>query len=302
MNNKHITALPFTIFVLIFFILCSAPKTALSNHLDKNLKDAHLKPFVVGIFPRRNKSVTRRLFNPLIRYLETKLNHRVILKTPATFSIFWEDVEDGKYDLVHFNQYHYIISKKNLGYTAILRNKEFGKDTLSSAIIVRKDSGINSVDDLKGKTIVFGGGPKAMQSYIYSRYLLKHSGLVAGNYIEDFSINPPNALFALYYKKADAAGVGDTTIKLDMVSKQIDTNKLKVLLRGVELPHLPWAIKDDVPLKLRQLIQNTLASLHKTSQGKEILKAAGLDQLIPSKDNDYDKHRKIVEDVLGEAY
>ena len=260
------------------------------------------KPLIIGIFPRRNKIVTQELFLPMARYLEKKLNRPVELIIPRSFSIFWDDIQEKKYDLVHYNQYHYVVSKKQYGYNVILRNKEFGSDTLSSSIVVRKDSGINSVEDLKGKTIVFGGGQQAMQSYIFARFLLQNNNLHQGEYIEEYALNPPNALYSMYYGKSAAAGIGDKVIHLDMVKHQVNVNKLKTLVVGKQLPQLPWAVQESLPTETKEKITIILSSMHKNPLGKSVLKAAKLNQLIVSSDEDYDEHRGIIQAVLGETH
>jgi len=296
MRNNHII-LGLTLFLGLFLL----PTSSFADHKEGEMVNSQ-KVLNIGIFPRRNISVTRKIFEPLRAYLETKLKRSVKLQTPKTFSSFWDNVENKKYDLVHFNQYHYIISQKKFGYRVILRNKEFGEDTISGAIIVRKDSGINSVDDLRYKRIVFGGSRKAMQSYIIARHLLEDEGLTLNQYRKDFALNPPNAIMAVYYKKASAAGVGDKILQLEMVKNQINTGELKVLKRGEQLPQLPWAINHRLSHLTQTKIQTILSTMHQTSEGKAILKAAKLDQFVKTIDSDYNEHRIIIQDVLGESY
>ena len=289
-------------FVLISILLISAPSSAFSeSHSNANsIQDR--KPLIVGVFPRRNKKVTEKIFSPLVEYLGAKLHRKVELKVPSTFLEFWEGVQKRKYDLVHYNQYHYVVSHKDMGYTVILRNREFGDATISGAVIVRKDSDINSIADLKGKNIIFGGGPRAMQSYIYARYLLEKENVFEGQYTQNFSRNPPNAIYAVYYGKADAAGIGDKVMQLDMVKNNIDIGKIRILARGEQLPQLPWAVREGMPKKLKGSITKILSTLHEFPEGKSILNTAKLEQLVVTNDEDYDEHRKIVKSVLNETY
>lgn len=258
--------------------------------------------FVLGVFPRRNAKVTYKLFKPLQAYMAEKLNRRVKLVISKDFKTFWKKVEDKAFDVVHYNQYHYLISNKKFGYEVILKNKELGEDTIAGSIIVRKDSGYNSVMDLKGKTIVFGGGPKAMQSYIVARWLLQEGGLNKGDYVEKFSKNPPNAIFSSFYHQADASGSGDKVLRLGVVKKQIKIEELKFLARGPQLPHLPWAVKGGMDLELKQQIQDLLANLDQSEEGRKVLKAAKLNGLVKTTDSEYNKHREIVKAVFNETY
>ena len=278
---------------------------ALSNFLPGNAFSAsgnNQKPLILGIFPRRNTRQTFILFTPLAEYLQEVLNRKVILSTTKNFEQFWQGVKKQRYDLVHFNQYHYIVSNKLYGYEVILRNQEFGDSTIAGSITVRKDSGFESIKDLKGKTILFGGGKMAMQSYIAAKWLLKQGGLEDTDYIERIAINPPNAIMSTYNKQAHAAGSGDVVIRLDAVKSQIDVSQMKYLARTDQLPHLPWAVKPDMEEATKIKIQHALSSLNADPAGQSILDKAKLSALIPATDSDYDEHRKLIRDVYGNDF
>jgi len=260
------------------------------------------KPLILGVFPRRNTKLTFRLFSPLANYLSTALNREVRLATAKNFQQFWQGVKTQRFDLVHFNQYHYIISKQLYNYQVILKNEEFGSSTIAGAITVRKDSGIDTIADLKHRTILFGGGKMAMQSYIAAKWLLQQGGLSDGDYIEKIALNPPNAIISTYNRQADAAGSGDLILQLESVKNQINTSKLKKLAATEQLTQLPWAVKGSISEPLKNQIQKLLSTLHESETGLSLLKSAKLTSLKPAMDSDYDQHRNIITDVYGEDY
>jgi len=258
-------------------------------------------PLTLGVFPRRNVKITFRMFLPMAKYLEQVLGREVRLKTERTFADFWQAVQKGEYDIVHYNQYHYIISRLKYGYEVFAKNKELGNSTIAGSLIVRKDSGYNEVRDLKGKEVLFGGDKSAMQSYIAATWLLRQSGLKAGDYIEKFAINPPNTIISTYFKRADASGSGDVVMHLDNVKNRIDISQLKFLAKTVPMAHLPWAVRSDLPEDLKKNIIQTLLDLSTSAQGKSVLAAARLDALEPATDAEYELHKKIIVDVYGES-
>jgi phosphonate transport system substrate-binding protein len=190
---------------LLVFPLCVIVAASCLYLLPASAAD---DPLTMGVFPRRNAKVTMKLFNPIAKYLSRKLGREVELVISKDFESFWEGVTEQRYDLVHYNQYHYLESHKKYGYQVIAKNEEFGSSRISGVITIRVDSGIRSVLDLKGKKIVFGGGPKAMMSYIVPTYLLREGGLRAGDYEEAFARNPPNAILSAYFRQSAAAGAG----------------------------------------------------------------------------------------------
>ena len=276
---------------------------ALSAVLWQPVMSAQISdPLIIGVFPRRNAKHTIKLFKPLANYLQERLGRPVKLETSADFNSFWQGVSTQRYDLVHFNQYHYVRSHKKLGYSVIAMNEEFGKSKIAAVITVKKDAGIKSLQDLKGKKIIFGGGPKAMMSYILPKYLLTQAGLKEGDYQEDFAKNPPNAILAVYYGQASAAGAGDIVVEMPAIKSKCDIEKFTYLEVSEPLSHLPWAVKPAMKVDERKRIQKILVGMKETKEGRLTLEKAKLTGLLPATDQDYDKHRKIIESVLGEKY
>jgi phosphonate transport system substrate-binding protein len=121
---------------------------------------------VLGVFPRFDATTTTARFSPLAAFLSDRLARKVRLETSKDFETFWQGVVKRRYDIAHFNQYHYVRAHALYGYEAILCNEERGSRYLSGTIYTRRDSGIDKLSDLRGKRVLFGGGTDAMMSYI----------------------------------------------------------------------------------------------------------------------------------------
>lgn len=294
-KNKNIlncSKRSFALLVLVLVLMVLVPGVAYSDD----------DPLIIGLFPRRNLTTTIKIFTPLANYLSRELGREVRLVSSKKFKVFWEGVQKEKYDIVHYNQYHYIKSHKEQGYQVILKNQEGGKSTIAGSLIVRNDSSLTRIQDLKGKKIIFGGGKKAMQSYIVATYLLRNAGLNEGDYVEEFSINPVNAIMAAYFGKASAGGSADKNLYLDAVTSKIDISEMRYLAVGEQLAHLPWAVKKDMDQNLKNKIITLLSELNNNKDGRDILNSASLSGLVKATDKEFDPHRKIVKEVLGEEY
>src|SRR5688572_3133657 len=67
---------------------------------------------IMGVFPRRNAAETTNLFTPMADHLGEQVGRKIKLVTARDFESFWLGVTEGRYDIVHYNQYHYIRSAK----------------------------------------------------------------------------------------------------------------------------------------------------------------------------------------------
>lgn len=254
-------------------------------------------PLLVGIFPRRDAAATAKLFQPLVNFLETSLGRGVTLEMSPDFDTFLNRLNERRYDLVHMNQYDYVMNHDRLRYDAIAQNEEFDEATIRGAIYVRRDSGITRLQQLRGKKVLFGGGPRAMMSYVVPTYLLRQAGLKRGDYQERYASNPPNAVLATFLKQADAGGAGEVVRRLPLVTSKIDVAQLALIAVSPSLTHLPWAVKRELPQPLKQRIRDLLLGLKESREGREILKQALLTALNPVEDKNYDVHRAIIKAV-----
>jgi phosphonate transport system substrate-binding protein len=254
-------------------------------------------PLVMGVFPRLTAAETTTRYTPLANYLAERLGRPVTLVTSKDFAAFWRGVDEQRYDIVLYNQYHYIRSAKN--YEVIAHNKEFGKSTLAGVLYVRSDSGIVRLEQLRGRTVLFGGGEDAMISYIAPVYLMMQAGLRKDDFKSQFAVNPLNSVIGVYRRQADAAGSGDGATEQPSVRAAIDPAELRTLAVSEQLLHLPWAVKRAIPAMTRDAIQMALVNLEHIDGGPGVLKAAGLTGIGKAQDKDYDAHRRMVRAVMG---
>lgn len=254
-------------------------------------------PLIMGVFPRLNAGETTKRYAPLANYLSERLGRKVSLVTSKDFDSFWQGLGEQRFEIVQCNQYQYIRSAKN--YRVIAHNKEFGKSTIAGVLYVRKDSGITDLTQLRGRTILFGGGQDAMIGYIAPVYMLLQAGLRKEEFKSQFAVNPLNSVIGVYRRQADAAGSGDVVINQPALKNTINTDELTALAVSEQLLHLPWTVKRTMPARLRESVRSLLVNLENSEPGKEVLKAAVLTGVGPAQDKDYDPHRRMVRAVLG---
>jgi len=258
------------------------------------------EPLVLGIFPRFAATVVHDSFAPLAKYLSDELGREVKIETTKDQALFWEALTSKRYDIVHFNQMHYVESHLMGGYDVVAMNEEFGKATIAGALMVRKDSGIETIADLKGKIIVFGGGPKAMGAYIAPTTILRRAGLHKGDYTEEFAKSPGNAIMAVFYKQAAAGGTGDVVVKFQSVDANINADELRTLATSEPMPHLAWGVKSSLGVDFFNKVQAALLKVKASKDGAKILESAQLTNLVLAKDSDYELVRKMIKEVAGD--
>lgn len=256
----------------------------------------------LGVFPRSPALQTEQQFQPLARELSKRLGIPVHLDVPPDFAALWDRIRNRRYQLLHYNAYHYIRAHQSFKHQAIAMNVEHGNATVRAAIWVRRDADVRRASDLQHRKIVFGGGRDAMVSHIMALDLLRRAGLADSDFTSQYTINPTHALLAVYFHQTLAAGFAAQPATRRRWGDELDQDALVPLLVGDPVAQHPWAIADSVDHDLRERIRDALLGLADTADGRDALEQAGLTGIAPAVDADYDPHREIVLRVLGERY
>lgn len=256
----------------------------------------------LGVFPRQDAKTTTKAFTPLVTYLSKKLNRKVILKMSFSYSNFWQDVKEKRYDIVHYNQYHYVKSHVKFGYDVFAMNEEQGKSKITSGIYSIKNSGITKPEDIKGKIVAFGGGPKSMVSYILPLHTLKKLNIASHEFKSIFAKNPPNAVLSVLFNTSDLAAVGTPVLLMPKITRSPDASNLQELAVSEAIVHLPWAYSSELPQELKRKIKEIYINLHTSEEGKQILKKAKVTNFLEANDADYNRVREIIFEVIGVNY
>lgn len=244
---------------------------------------------VLGVFPRWNATETFSRLLPMAHALSENLACEVKLETTKDFPAFARAVAGGRYDIVHYNPIQHWRAHRRFGYRAILMNEEDGERYLTGVIAVRKDSPVQQLSDLRGKTILFGGDRDAMVTYVATTALLRAAGLKPGDYDEQFALNPSQAILGLQHGRTDAATTAALLLTVPALMPGLDREAVRIVARTSPLPQMAWAVKRGMSASLRSRVQSFLAGLDATPAGRAVLANAKLTRLWPANDADYRK-------------
>lgn len=258
--------------VLILTLVMTAPALA----VDK------LK---MGVPPYSDAARTLKMFKPMADAISLQVGVPVDVVFSPTLEIFMERVKNGEFDVIQANHMS-IIQNITAGYEVFSQPKQDGMTKQHGLLVVRKDSGINSIKDLKGKTIGFSDD-QAVSGYVLNRALLKDNGvdLIKDTTVKFFGKHDA-ALAGVYNKQADAAGVRDNTLAI--MKDKLDIEQLKVLGETDWVPTVPFAVKKGLDPALAAKIKATVLAI---PDGDPIWKAQSLDGIVPAGDKEMEPLR-----------
>ena len=167
-------------------------------------------------------------------------------------------------------------------------------------IITRKDSGINSMKDLKGKRFAFVD-PLSTSGTIYPQLAMMAAGIDPKKDLGQtiFAGGHDKVVLAVYQKQVDAGaiygGVGsDARQRVQATIPDVMT-QTKVIGHTDQIPNDNVSVRRELPAEMKSKLKAALQKIAGTDEGRRILDANDIDGLQPVKDSDYDSIRKATE-------
>ena len=187
-------------------------------------------------------------------------------------------MREGKVHLTHDSVVPTMVLSKWSGSIPILRQWKYGEDEYSGMILVKKDSGINSLTDLKGKVIAFDE-PHSTSAHVLPRMLLAEKKLKLFQVISPGESKPDavgfihtadgNASRLLVVGQVDAAAASHRELK--ELRPEIQ-DSLKIIARSKPVPRLLISVRKDLDPKLVKALRKILLNMDKDPEGRVALK------------------------------
>jgi phosphonate transport system substrate-binding protein len=205
-------------------------------------------------------------------------------------------------DLAFVHPAGYVLANREAKAMIVAKNQWHGKTTFTSRIYVRKDSGITSLEALRGKTIAFVD-PASSSGYIYPMVLLTQRGLVKNR--------DPKTFFreVVFSGGHDASvrallnGHVDAIASFDMVREQYvkDPAERERIVWIAETPPIPEAgiaARDGLDPAVVARVRAALLKMHGPAYADVLKKMYDIDGFEAADDKEYDPVRQAV-DTLG---
>ncbi len=167
-----------------------------------------------GLLPRLTEKEMVEGFTPLAKYLEKELGVKVTLIIPKDFDTWKKEAKEGKYDIAYTNPYLYVVIKKDVKDAmplAIASEPESGRK-FEGTIIVKKESPIKTIAELKGKTIA-ATDPGSAGAYLVQMLMLQKAGIKKDDVKIIFEKKRDPVADAVLAGKADAGFVRDDDVE-----------------------------------------------------------------------------------------
>ncbi len=241
-------------------------------------------PYIIGIVPQFEARKLHKIWQPIIDYLTIETGYHFKIKGSPNIPDFENEFMRGEFDFVYMNPYHFVIASQQQNYVPLV--KDIGK-TLQGILVVKKDSPITRVSQLKNKTIAFPA-PNALGASLLTRQALKDDFNVKfySRYVKTHDSVYLNVLLG----EADAGGGVQNTLSRQPPKYQA---ALRVLYKTQAVKPHPFAVHPRVPQQIANRVKAALLKLGDSQPGQLLLSKIPIKKIGPASLDDYLPLKKL---------
>ena len=253
----------------------------------------------VTAIPDESPTELARKFAPLGQYLEAKLGMKVEWTPVTDYAAAVEALVSKKVDLAWFGGFTFVqASVRSDGRVIPLVQRE-EDEKFHSVFITDASSGINKLEDLKGRTLSFGS-PSSTSGHLMPRSFLLAAKINPDSDLKRVSFSGAHdaTIAAVASGKVDAGALNASVWDKFVAEKKVDTTVVKVFYTTPGFYDYNWSVNADMPADLRNKITQAFLALDaSTPQGKEILGLQRATRFIPTKAENYNTIRAAAENA-----
>ena len=244
-------------------------------------------PLLMGSVAMDVPSVMVSRLTPLTRYLSDKIGKKVVFQVSPNLESAVYDLGAGRTQIAYLTPVAYIEAHEKFGVLPLAAPLTHGKETFRLVIVVKQDSNIRHVKDLKGKKFALGDEKALLQQAVVCGGGIKLTDLGAYAFLKHYDT----------IAKAVLRGDFDAGILKDTVAEEYGKLGLRVIHSSPPLSSYLFAVNAKVPKQTVTLLRNAMLSLKPdTPEGRAVLSALdeGYDGFAESTDEKYDSIRKLI--------
>jgi phosphonate transport system substrate-binding protein len=298
-NIRRISALVVVLALAITLALVGCQPKA-KQLAPKKVEKKYYTPTTlrIGLIPNIAPEKQAAKYQSLGDYMEKKLGVPVELFVATNYTGVVQAMVSGKLDLAYFGGLTYAQTLEQVPVEPIVTeiDRETNTREYWSYIVTRPDSGINSLEDLKGRTFAFGD-PSSTSGSLYPRIML-----VEAEYDWEKDFAPIKQVIytgghdataeAVVSGKVDAGGIEGRILNRLIKEGKIDGSKIKVISKRLVLGY-PWCVRKDLEPAFRKKI----VAAFKSVDDPTLLDLMRAVRYVEVNENDYEPLRKKAKEL-----
>jgi phosphonate transport system substrate-binding protein len=260
--------------------------------------DSRATPLKVAVAAVISPQGTIESYTALLKYLGRKLGRPVELVQRRTYLEVNDLVQKGEVDIAFVCTSAYIAGHDSFGMELLVAPQVRGETVYYSLLIVPAESAAQSMADLRSKVFAFTD-PISLSGRMYPTFLVQQLGDAPEHFFSRtfFTYSHDDAIQAVANRVADGAAVDSLVYEFAVARDPSLAQRTRVIHRSPPFGIPPVVVGPLIRPQLKVDLQDLLLSLHHEPEGREALRAIGVDQFVLIEDNAYMDVRNLLSDV-----
>lgn len=259
----------------------------------------------VGFVPAEDAAAVMQNAQPLVGVLRKELAMEVQPFVATDYTGVVEALRAGKLDVAFLTPASYVLARNETSVKVVLKSERKGIPAYFAAIITRADSGIRSLEDLRGKSFAFGDA-LSTTGHIFPRKMFKQRGI---DPVRDFkqilySGGHDATVLAVLNGKVDAGATyanspdSQDTAWMRYLKNPEDVKRIHAIAFSEPIPADNLVIRGEFDDAVGKKIVDVFVKLSHDPAGKKMLRELyQIDGFVPASDQDYDSVRQAFVDA-----
>lgn len=262
-------------------------------------------PLTIGVIPAEDTEQVAATFEPIAKYVGEEVGTDTKLYTATDYSGIIEAMRSGEAEVAWLGPLSYVLAAQRAGAEAVavqLTEEGTKNPTYHSFIITRKDSDVQGLEDLAGKSFAFVD-PASTSGNLFPRQAFKEAGMDPDKDLGEatFAGGHDASALAAANGDVDAGAVASTTYE-SMISEGIlNENEVRIIWESDPIPESPIAVRGDMSREAKDKIQKAFVGMKPEDVGEEEISPDGAVGYVAAKDSDYDVIRKLAKSLNLDA-
>jgi phosphonate transport system substrate-binding protein len=257
-------------------------------------------PLRVAVSSILSPKETLTVYQPLLDYLEKKLNKPVVLLQRRTYREVNDMLQSGAADVAFVCSGGYVAGRQTFGMELLVQPEVKGKRVYQSYIIALTTSPAKSITDLQGKTFAFTD-PMSFSGRIAPVYMLLSKGLDSDTFFSRtfFTYSHDNAIKAVAEGIADGAAIDSMVYDNVMEKNPQLAKRVKVIERSFAAGNPPVVVSIHTDPVLKMRLRALLLSMHDDEAGRAALDTLSYGRFVTPEEGTYAELKTVWGTVRG---
>jgi phosphonate transport system substrate-binding protein len=247
----------------------------------------------IGLVPSEDPRVVVSDNQALLEHLRSALGVEVKPFVATDYTGVIEAMRAKKLDAALLGPFAYVLAHQVAGADAfaLLETQKQGP-SYHAVIIARKDRGIASLNDLRGKTFAFVD-PSSTSGHLFPKAALLKAGLNPDTDFARtiFSGGHDASAVAVQNGKVDAAAIADALLDAAYARGMLKQEDIVVVWKSDAIPGAPVVYRRDLPEAMKTRLRNAFGQVHDMAWGPKTT----IKRFVPVEDNAYDVVRETAQ-------